>query len=78
MKSIDDKIIAKIKKCGRGKGYFSSDFASYGEGKSISKVLERFQTKENVLRKYISMRPKQADLSDAEIMDVVNSARYST
>jgi hypothetical protein len=37
-----------------------------------------FQTKENVLRKYISTRPKQTDLSDAEIMEVVNSVRYST
>jgi hypothetical protein len=41
MISIDDKIVARIKKCGRGKGYFSADFALYGESKSISKALER-------------------------------------
>ncbi|MDR0436733.1 MAG: DUF6088 family protein [Bacteroidales bacterium] len=50
MKSIDDKIIAKVKKCGRGKGYFSSDFASYGEGKSVSKALERLVKSQMLLR----------------------------
>jgi hypothetical protein len=35
MQSIDDKTLLKIKKCGRGKIYFSSDFAYYGESKSI-------------------------------------------
>ena len=50
MKSIDDKILAKIKKCGRGKGYFSSDFASYGETKSVSKALERLAKSKILLR----------------------------
>jgi len=36
-----------------------------------------FQTKENVLRKYLNARPKQVDLSDAEIMDEVYAVRYS-
>ena len=50
MKSIDDKILAKVRKCGRGKGYFSSDFATYGESKSVSKALERLVKSEKLLR----------------------------
>lgn len=50
MKSIDDKILDKVKKCGRGKGYFSSDFASYGETKSILKALERLVKSQMLLR----------------------------
>lgn len=41
MESIDDKILSSVMKCGRGKIYFSSDFASYGESKSVLKALER-------------------------------------
>jgi hypothetical protein len=50
MKSIDDKIVDSIKKCGRGKGYFSSDFAAYGEAKSVSKALERLVKSQILLR----------------------------
>lgn len=50
MKSIDDMIFAKVKKCGRGKGYFSTDFASYGEAKSVSKALERLVKAKILLR----------------------------
>lgn len=50
MQSIDDKIIAKIKKCGRGKGYFVSDFARYGEAKSVQKALERLVKSQTLLR----------------------------
>jgi hypothetical protein len=50
MKSIDDKILIKIKKCGRGKEYFASDFASYGEAKSVSKALERLVKSQMLLR----------------------------
>jgi restriction endonuclease S subunit len=50
MQSISDTIIAKIKKCGRGKGYFVSDFALYGETKSIQKALERLVKSQILLR----------------------------
>jgi hypothetical protein len=30
MESIDDKIVSKIKKCGRGKVFLPADFADYG------------------------------------------------
>jgi len=50
MQSIDDKILAMIKKCGRGKVYFASDFALYGEAKAVQKVLERLVKSDMLLR----------------------------
>ena len=50
MQSIDDKIIARLKKCGRGKVYFASDFALYGEAKAVQKVLERLVKSNTILR----------------------------
>ena len=50
MQSLENKIIIKIKKCGRGKGYFISDFAQYGETKSVQKALERLVTTQTLLR----------------------------
>ena len=50
MQSIDDRIITKIKKCGRGKEYFASDFASYGEAKAVQKALERLVKSQTLLR----------------------------
>ena len=41
MQSIDNKILANVKKCGRGKVYFVADFALYGEANSVQKALER-------------------------------------
>ncbi|MDR0973987.1 MAG: DUF6088 family protein [Prevotellaceae bacterium] len=48
--SIDSKVLCKIKKCGRGKLFFSSDFAAYGEAKSVLKALERLTKAEILLR----------------------------
>ena len=39
--SIENKITKKIRKCGRGKFFFASDFVLYGEQKSIGKALDR-------------------------------------
>ena len=50
MESIDDKILSKIRKCGAGKIYFSSDFSSYGESKSVLKALERLVKDEKLIR----------------------------
>jgi hypothetical protein len=36
------------------------------------------ETKTDLLRKYIASRPKNADLSDKEIMEEVRTVRYST
>lgn len=41
MKSIDDKILVKFKKAGRGSLFFTKDFLTYGSAKAVSKALER-------------------------------------
>ena len=46
--SLESKIIGNVRKCGRGKIYFSSDFVGYGEKKSVNKALERL-TNEGVI-----------------------------
>jgi hypothetical protein len=50
MESIDDKRIAKVKKCGRGNVFLSSDFATYGKTESVRKVLERLVKSQTFLR----------------------------
>lgn len=50
MESIDDKIFSKIRKCGRGVIFSSSDFIPYGEPKSILKALERMANSERIIR----------------------------
>lgn len=50
MESIDDKIYNKIKKCGRGIIFSSSDFTKFGESKSILKALERMANSERIIR----------------------------
>jgi len=48
--SIENKILKKVRKCGRGSVFFSSDFVSYGEKKSINKALERIANSGFLLR----------------------------
>ena len=48
--SIEKKVLAKMKKCGRGNLFFASDFINYGEQKSISKALERMAKESTILR----------------------------
>lgn len=50
MQSIDDKIIARIRGRGRGCVFFSTDFASLGESKSVLKALERLVNKGDTIR----------------------------
>jgi hypothetical protein len=50
LQSIDNKILDKVKKRGRGKVLFPSDFASYGESKSVLKALERLAKNQVLLR----------------------------
>jgi hypothetical protein len=50
MESIEYKIFEKIKKCGRGKEYFASDFAAYGESKSVSKALANLVKKQTLIK----------------------------
>jgi hypothetical protein len=50
MESIHDKIFNKISKCGRGIVFFSSDFVSAGEAKSVLKALERMTNDRRIIR----------------------------
>ena len=50
MQSVDDKVIAKIKKAKRGSLFFTEDFLSFGSAKAIAKALERMVEKEEVFR----------------------------
>ena len=50
MQAIEDKILNKIKKCGRGKLYSASDFAVYGSAVSVAKALERLTRKGGLVR----------------------------
>ncbi len=50
MESIDDKIVARLSKCGRGCIVFSSTFAILGESKSVLKALERLTQAGTLIR----------------------------
>lgn len=50
VQSIEKQILESIKKCGRGKLVFPSDFVRFGEQKSISKALERMTDEGTLLR----------------------------
>ena len=48
--TIEDKVLNKMKKCGRGSVFFITDFVSYGNRNAINKALERLTDKGLVLR----------------------------
>ena len=50
MQTIEDKILVRIKKCGRGKLYSASDFVACGSGAAIAKSLERLTRKGHLVR----------------------------
>ncbi|MBP1645349.1 MAG: hypothetical protein H6Q16_924 [Bacteroidetes bacterium] len=50
MQNIDDKILAKVSKCGRGTIFFPNDFISIGETKSVLKALERMTNDGIIIR----------------------------
>jgi acyl-CoA hydrolase len=50
MESIEYKIFEKIKKCGRGKEYLASDFATCGESKSVLKALANLEKKQTLIK----------------------------
>jgi len=50
MQSIDDNILVKIGKAGRGSLFFTDDFIQYGSAKAVSKALERLAAKEDIVR----------------------------
>jgi len=50
MQSIEDKILKRMKKCGRGKAFFVSDFETYGEAKAVSKALSKLVKKQTLIK----------------------------
>ena len=48
--TIENKILNKMKKCGRGSVFFITDFVSYGNRNAVNKALERLTNKGLVLR----------------------------
>ena len=48
--SIENLILNKLKKCGRGTVYFIGDFIAYGTRNSVNKALERLTAKGVLLR----------------------------
>jgi hypothetical protein len=50
MQSIDDKILIKFRKAGRGALFFTEDFLSFGTAKAVSKALERLVNKGEISR----------------------------
>lgn len=50
IETIEDKILTKSKKCGRGSVFFVSDFISYGNRNAVNKALERLAEKGLMLR----------------------------
>lgn len=50
MESIDDKVLIKFKKAGRGSLFFTEDFLAYGSGKAVSKALERLVKEQAITR----------------------------
>ena len=50
MESIDDKILIKLKKAGRGSLFFTEDFQRYGTAKAVSKALERLAKEQVITR----------------------------
>jgi hypothetical protein len=64
MLTIENKIINKIKKAGRGSLFFTNDFIAYGNSKAVSKALERLVERGEIKRvsRGIYTRPKTSKL----------------
>ena len=50
MESVENKIIRKMKKCGRGSVFFINDFLAYGTRSAVSKSLERMVLQGSIIR----------------------------
>jgi hypothetical protein len=68
-KSIEDKVLVKIKKARGGSLFFIEDFLSFGSSKSVGKALERLEEKGEISR---VARGIYARLEKDPILGVVN------
>lgn len=48
--NIENKILNKARKCGRGSVFFIGDFISYGNRNAVNKALERLTDREQIMR----------------------------
>jgi hypothetical protein len=62
--TIENKILNKVKKAGRGSLFFTNDFIAFGNSKAVSKALERLVDKGEIKRvsRGIYTRPKISKL----------------
>ncbi len=62
--TVENKIINKMKKAGRGSLFFTDSFISFGNTKAINKTLERLVEKGEIIRvaRGIYTRPKHSKL----------------
>lgn len=74
---IENKIITKIKKAGRGSLFFIDDFIGYGSSKAVSKALERLVAKGEISRvaRGIYTRPKISSLVGEVMPDTESIAK---
>lgn len=49
-KTIDLKVLTKIKKAKKGSLFFVTDFIGFGAAKTVNKTLERLVTKNEIIR----------------------------
>lgn len=50
IENIENKVLNKVKKCGRGSVFFVGDFVLYGNRNSVNKALERLTKRKIMLR----------------------------
>lgn len=50
MQTTDDKILASLKKCGRGVAFTPARFAHYGSASAVQKAIERLTADEYIIR----------------------------
>jgi hypothetical protein len=60
MYSLENKILGKIKKAGKGSLFFTEDFLAFANARAVAKALERLEKKESITRvaRGIYVRPE--------------------
>ncbi len=75
--TIENKIITKIKKAGRGTLFFTDDFIAFGNSGAVNKALERLGAKDEIKRvaRGIYTRPKVSSLIGEVLPTAENIAK---
>lgn len=77
MKNIENEILIKVKKAGRGSLFFNSDFTRFGSAVAVNKALERLVGKNELIRvaRGIYTRPKVSDISGITMPSIQEVAK---